>query len=230
MKKILSILLSALLLFSLSLTAFAAPSVTQRGLPPVEVEEGIEVVPVFDISEDSKDPEDIEFREAYQKAQTMDVGDLVIRDVFDVRGTLKKGKNDVISFNLSSYGEVVVLYEYVDGEWQEIPEERIKWNSDGTIYVTIIDLCPLAIAVDPNFKVGNENTNDKKTGIFDNCYEKSGNDSQEREKKLNWASIGNDAMMVILGILIDRYGPSVARSCHSMIQKCAIAIKDVKEY
>ena len=117
-------------------------------------------MPVFDISEDSKAPKDIEFREAYQKAQTMDVGDLVIRDVFDVRGTLKKGKNDVISFNLSSYGEVVVLYEYVDGEWKEIPEERIKWNSDGTIYVTIIDLCPLVIAVDPNFKVGNENTND----------------------------------------------------------------------
>ncbi len=154
MKKILSILFSAIFLLSLSVTAFAAPSVEQKGVPPVKVEEGIEIVPVFDVPENSNDPEDIEFRKAYKEAQTMDVGDLVIRDVFDVRGDLVPGKNDVLTIDVSSYGNEVVLYEYINGEWHQIPKERIVRTSKGTIMVTIIDLCPLAIAVDPDAQAG----------------------------------------------------------------------------
>lgn len=175
MKKLLSVFLCAILVFVFSLTAFAAPSVEQKGTPkvvtptqnntgtkknnnnyyksntqtPVEDEDELEMVAAFDIPEDSTDPEDIEFREAYEKLQKMDLGSFVVRDVFDVRGELKKGVNDTITFDVSTYGDKIAVYEYLNGEWSQVPTERTTRYSDGTMSVTLIDTCPLAIAVDP---------------------------------------------------------------------------------
>ncbi len=174
MKKLLSVFLCTILVFVFSLTAFAAPSVEQKGTPkvvtptqnntgtkknnnnyyksntqtPLADYDYLEMVAAFDIPEDSTDPEDIEFREAYEKLQNMDLGTLAIRDVFDVRGELKKGVNDTITFDVSTYGDKVVVYEYINGEWSQVPSDRTTRYSDGTMSVTLIDTCPLAIAVD----------------------------------------------------------------------------------
>jgi len=144
MKKLIPIFVAAMLLLTM-VPAFAAetvPSIEQKGTPTLvsASDESIELVPLFEAEQTD------ELRQAYAAIQTVSLGEnIVIRDLFNVVGNVESG---TITLDLSTYGprDQIVILEYRDNEWKQIPTDRIVFNEDGTVTVVLDELCPLAVA------------------------------------------------------------------------------------
>ena len=92
-----------------------------------------------------------------QRGSTANVGDLVVRDLFDVSVTgtameylAQEGNNITLRFDLgiAPSASLLVFHNYEGSNWEVIDNDRVVINADGSVDVTFDSLSPVAFVVD----------------------------------------------------------------------------------
>lgn len=161
MKKLLSLILVALMTLSLATAVFAefVPSINEKPAPTVsddgvdcDHENALDVIPVSDdgASDDLKDL--LKDLEENPDDLPSDFENPVIRDLFEVEGCEhaekeleEKGSVDV-TYDLGvGADEEIEAFGFVNGVWRRLP---LRNNGDGTVTVTLSAFGPIAFVTE----------------------------------------------------------------------------------